>query len=166
MNTKAFYNLFFLFTVLILLAVSGCSNANQSGGKKLSLDIQGTWTGSAQQTGSPNPTFTLKLNTKEGGEVWGTITSMDGTFEEAIIADGKLVDKKVTFSATANGTNFRHGHTYTFEASVKGDMMEGIWKDILERGWGSFTVEREKKSPTSKEENKMKEETSSGEHKS
>ncbi len=163
MNTKAIFNLSFLLsTALIFLAVSGCSNSNQLGGEKPSLDIQGTWTGSAQQTGSPNPTFTLKLNTKESGEVWGTITSMDGTFEEAIIADGKLVDKKVTFSATANGTNFRHGHTYTFEASVKGNMMEGIWKDILERGWGSFTVEREKKSPTSKEEKK----TSSGEHKS
>ncbi len=147
MNKKELilYQTLVLFVLLFLLSVSGCSKGNGEIEKEVNappIDVQGVWSGSAQQTGSPNPTFTLKLNTKEGGKVWGTITSMDGTFEKAILSGGKVTDNKLTFSATANGSNERSGHTYSFEATVLDERMEGIWKDIRERNWGTFTVNR------------------------
>jgi|GEM_PF-1920450 len=138
---------------LSLLMIMGCSKGKKQAEGEAGRNIRGTWPGTAQQTGSPNPTFSLKLNTKEGGEVWGTITSMDGTFEEAIISGGKFVDNNVTFSATSNGSNFRNGHIFSFEAKVQGDRMEGVWTDILERSRGPFTVIREK-APVKAEEGK------------
>ena len=141
-----------IFFSLVLITMMGCAKTqSEHSGKTAIAEIEGVWTGSAQQTGSPNPTFTLKLNAKESGEVWGTITSMDGTFEQAIISGGKIAEGKLTFSATANGTNFRNGHSFSFDADVKGDQLEGIWKDILDRNWGSFTVIREKQSAASKD---------------
>lgn len=133
---------------LALCASAGCHRSGEEAAENMpAADIHGVWTGSAQQTASPNPTITLKLNTNETGEVWGTITSMDRTFEEAIISGGKLSGNKVAFSATANGTNWRNGHSFSFEAEVKGDTMDGIWQDILDRNRGPFTVLREKEPP-------------------
>jgi hypothetical protein len=148
------YQSFLVLAIFLSLSmILGCPAGKKQAEGEASRNIQGTWTGTAQQTGSPNPTFTLKLNTKEGGEVWGTITSMDGTFEESIISGGKFTDNVVTFSATSNGSNFRNGHIFSFEAKVQGDQMEGIWTDILERSRGPFTLMREK-APVKAEEGK------------
>jgi hypothetical protein len=143
------------------VAITGCSAEKKqpTAAAKPLVNTEGTWSGSAQQTGSANPTFTLKLNQKENGSVWGTITSMDATFEEANIAGGIIRDSTLTFSATANGPNPRQGRTFSFEAEVVESKMEGTWKDILARNWGSFSLTREggsaaaatpKKAPESK----------------
>jgi hypothetical protein len=156
MNKKVLilYPALVLFVLLFSLSLSGCSKENGEMGEGVngpSVNVQGVWSGSAQQTGSPNPTFTLQLNTKEADKVWGTITSMDGTFEKAILSGGKITDNKLTFSATANGSNERSGHTYSFEAKVLDQRMEGIWKDIRERSWGTFTVNRKVEQEKAKE---------------
>ncbi len=137
-------NLLVLTFCVFLVAATGCTPAgqDQAGEDVIEANIQGLWKGSAQQTGSSNPTFNLKLNQREKGQVWGTITSMDGTFEDAIISGGKLAGNRLTFSATANGSNFRNGRSYTFEAEINGNKMDGTWKDILDRSWGPFTTER------------------------
>lgn len=143
--SAAVLRVWILILSLTALGVSACTQDGKTPqGGSPPVHVEGTWTGTAQQTGSPNPTFTLKLNVKEGGEVWGTITSMDGTFHEAIISGGRIENNELIFSATANGTNFRQGRSYAFKAQLQGDQMEGIWKDVLERNWGSFTVERVK----------------------
>ncbi len=136
---------------IILLALytaatmSGCSAEKKPSDAPVKplVNTEGTWSGSAQQTGSANPTFTLKLNQKEDGSVWGTITSMDGTFEEANIVGGTLRGNRLTFSATANGPNPRQGRAFSFEAEIQDAKMEGTWKDILARNWGSFSLNRE-----------------------
>jgi hypothetical protein len=117
-----------------------------------SVNVQGTWSGTAQQTGSQNPTFILKLNQRKDGEIWGTMTSKDGTFQEAIISGGKISGNKLTFSATANGTNLRSGRSFTFDADVQEETMDGTWKDILDRSWGPFTLVYEKESAKGKED--------------
>ncbi len=136
---------------IILLALcatsgaTGCSTDRKQPDAvtKPLVNPEGTWSGSAQQTGSANPTFTLKLNQNEDGSVWGTITSMDGTFQEANIVGGTLRDSTLHFSATANGPNPRQGRSFSFEAEVMDAKMEGTWKDILARNWGSFSLSRE-----------------------
>ncbi|MEK6776259.1 MAG: hypothetical protein AABY87_05175 [bacterium] len=145
----------FLFPAIFvsLFMILGCPKGEKQPEGAAGQIVQGSWTGTAQQTGSPNPTFTLKLNAKEGGEVWGTITSMDGTFAESIISGGKMTDHNVTFSATSNGSNFRNGHIFSFEAGIQGDQMDGVWTDILERSRGPFTLIREK-APVKAEEGK------------
>jgi len=147
-------NLLILTFCVFLVAATGCTptGQEQAGENGIEVNIQGTWKGSAQQTGSSNPTFTLKLNQREKQEVWGTITSMDGTFDEAIISGGKLAGNRLTFSATANGSNFRNGRSYTFEAEVNGNKMNGTWKDILERSRGPFTTEKVVKTSEEKTE--------------
>lgn len=137
-------NLLILTFCVFLVVAAGCTPAgqDQAGEDGIDVNVQGTWKGSAQQTGSSNPTFSLKLNQRDKGQVWGTITSMDGTFDEAIISGGKLLNDQLIFSATANGTNFRNGRSYTFEAEIIGNKMDGTWKDILERTWGPFTTKR------------------------
>ena len=132
-----------ILAVLCVLAAPACGSSEHTAEEEgPPPNVEGTWTGSAEQTGSPNPTFTVKLNTKEGGELWGSITSMDGTFNEALISAGRIRGNRVTFSATANGSNFRRGHSFSFDATVEGDRMQGVWKDILDRNWGPFTLER------------------------
>ncbi len=134
-----------LMTLFTAAAMTGCSAEKKPSNAtaKPPVNTEGTWSGSAQQTGSANPTFTLKLNQKEDGSVWGIITSMDGTFEEANIVGGTLRGNRLTFSATANGPNPRQGRTFSFEAEVQDARMEGTWKDILARNWGSFSLNRE-----------------------
>jgi len=147
-------NLLILTFCVFLVVAAGCTptGQEQAGEDGIEVNVQGTWKGSAQQTGSSNPTFSLKLNQREKGQVWGTITSMDGTFDEAIISGGKLDVNRLTFSATANGTNSRNGRSYTFDAEGEGNKMDGTWKDILERTWGPFTTERVVVTPEEKAE--------------
>ncbi len=134
-----------LLALVTTLAMTGCSPEKKKpdAAAKPLVNTEGTWSGSAQQTGSANPTFTLKLNQNEDGSVWGTITSMDGTFQEANIVGGTLRGSTLTFSATANGPSPRQGRTFSFEAEVMDVKMEGTWKDILARNWGSFSLNRE-----------------------
>ncbi|NOY53811.1 MAG: hypothetical protein GXP58_09355 [Deltaproteobacteria bacterium] len=132
-----------VFCVLLTAAI-GCSKpAKHKKADGTGTDnIQGIWKGAAQQTGTPNAVFSLQLNQQKNGLVWGTITSKDGTFEHAIISDAKLIGSRLTFTATANGSNFRTGRSYAFDAEVQGNKMKGTWKDILDRTWGPFTTER------------------------
>jgi hypothetical protein len=137
-------NLIILILCAFVVAMIGCTqkSAEQAEESSTPINIQGTWKGSAEQTGSSNPTFILKLNQSDDNRIWGTITSMDGTFEEAILSGGKLLNNKLTFSATANGSNYRNGRSYTFEAKINGNHMDGTWKDILDRTWGPFSTDR------------------------
>lgn len=127
--------------IIPTLGCSGKGGGTDAGGPD--LNIEGTWSGTAQQTGSSNPTFTLKLNQRKDGEVWGTISSKDGTFNEAIISGGQVMGSQLSFSATANGTNLRGGRSFTFDAEIKDGDMDGTWKDVLDRSWGPFLLHRQ-----------------------
>ncbi len=135
-----------ILTLCVFLTVAtGCKKP--SGQKKAdaggtAVNIQGVWKGAAEQTGTPHSVFSLQLNEHEKGLIWGTISSQDGTFEHAIISDANLAGNRLTFTATANGNNFRTGRSYAFNAKIQGNKMEGTWKDILDRTWGPFTTER------------------------
>ncbi|MDX1765135.1 MAG: hypothetical protein R3231_12515 [bacterium] len=135
-----------LFSMLIAPTLGCSGKGGGTGADGPDVHIEGTWSGTAQQTGSSNPTFTLKLNQRKDGEVWGTISSKDGTFNEAIISGGKVMGSKLSFSATANGTNLRSGRSFTFDAEIQDGKMDGVWKDILDRSWGPFVLDRQSES--------------------
>ncbi len=122
------------FVVFFILL--GCSQQNS---EKENLDFSGKWLGTAQQTGSANPTYSLDLE-KSDGTVTGIINSMDKTFEDVTIKDTKIENGKLFFRAVANGGTQYKDHLFVFSAERKGEnLLQGTWTDILEGAQGSFS---------------------------
>ncbi len=122
--------------VFILLLLPGCSGQNS---EKENLDFSGKWLGTAQHTGSANPTFSLDLK-HSNGMVTGTINSMDKTFENVTIMDTRIESGKLFFRAVANGGIQYKDHLFVFSAQREGEqLLQGTWTDILEGAQGSFT---------------------------
>ncbi len=122
--------------ILLLPLLPGCSRQNS---EKENLDFSGKWLGTAQQTGSANPTFSLDLK-HSSGMVTGTINSMDKTFENVTIMDTRVESGKLFFRAVANGGIQYKDHLFVFSAQRKGDqLLQGTWTDILEGAQGTFT---------------------------
>ncbi len=118
---------------LILL---GCAQQNS---QKENLDFSGKWFGTAQQTGSANPTFSLDIK-NSNDMVTGVLNSMDKTFENVTIKDAKIENGKLFFRAVANGGTQYKDHLFVFSAQREGEkLLKGTWTDILEGAQGSFT---------------------------
>lgn len=123
--------------IVVFLLLSGCSRQSS---QNEDMDFSGKWIGTAQQTGSANPTFSLDLKHSDG-MVTGTINSMDKTFENVTIMDTRIETGELFFHAVANGGILYKDHVFVFSAQRKGDqLLEGTWTDILEGAQGFFTL--------------------------
>lgn len=136
MPIKLRHKKFAAVAIVVFLILLGCSQQNSQKGN---LDFSGKWFGTAQQTGSSNPTFSLDLKYSDG-MVTGIINSMDKTFENVNIIDTRVEAGKLFFRAVANGGIQYKDHLFVFSAERKGDrLLEGTWTDILEGIQGSFS---------------------------
>jgi hypothetical protein len=127
-----------LATALLVAMFAACSSHTSEGPPN--TDFGGDWSGAAYKTGSANPTFSLALQ-QSGTTVTGTITSGDGTFQEAEMEDVRIeADGGLVFRARANGGSQFKDHLFLFEAHRKGDTLEGTWTDILQGAQGPFTL--------------------------
>ena len=126
-------------TVLVLL-VSGCS-----GGTKVatSTEFAGRWEGSAEKTGSPNPTIRLEI-AMEGDAVTGSISTLDGTFQNVPLSDAVLAEGSLSFRGVANGETPFKDHLYLFSFRRVGDELVGTWTDLLEGIEGPVSLSLEK----------------------
>ena len=121
--------------VLSLLAV-GCSGDKTP---SASTHFTGKWIGSAQKTGSSNPTMELEIR-EEDGQLSGVLSTLDGTFRSAVLADMRVVDGSLVFRAVANGDTQFKGHLYLFSLGRVGDGIEGTWTDVLEGAEGPLSL--------------------------
>jgi len=124
-----------LFAVALLL-LSGCSERLDV---KASADFAGRWEGTAQQTGSANPTVILEINQKEGN-ITGVLNTLDGTFVDVNISDTKLEQDRLSFHAAANGGDQFRGHLFLFTLRRAGAELRGTWTDILEGAEGPLVL--------------------------
>ena len=127
-------------TTLILIVfflMPACSQQNSH--KEMELKFSGNWIGSAQQSGSANPTFTLDIKNADG-KLSGVINSMDKTFTNVNITDTRVGSESLLFRAVANGGTQYKDHLFAFNAYRQGDTLQGTWTDILEGSQGSFSL--------------------------
>ena len=124
--------------ITVLLLFAACSSSTPQGTPN--TNFGGKWSGAAYKTGSANPSFRLDLQ-QAGDTVSGTMTSGDGTFQEAELEDVRIEeDGGLVFRARANGGTQFKDHLFLFDAHRKGDTLEGTWTDILQGAQGPFTL--------------------------
>ena len=125
---------------IILLLVTGCS-----GGTKVAngTDFAGRWLGSAEKTGSSNPTIRLEIST-EGDRIDGNISTLDGTFKEVPLSDAVIEAGTLSFRAVANGETQFKDHLYLFSFRRQGGDLVGTWTDLLEGIEGPVSLSLEK----------------------
>jgi len=127
-----------LMTVLLFL-VLGCSEGTRVA---TSTDFEGRWLGAAEKTGSPNPTVQLVIG-KEGDAITGSITTLDGTFQNVPLSDAAISDGALSFRAVANGGAQFKDHLYRFAFRRQGDALVGTWTDLLEGIEGPISLSLE-----------------------
>ena len=128
-------------TILIfaaaLILISGCSERGDLDGR---TDFAGRWEGTAQKTGSPNPSIILEIK-QEDGAITGILNTLDGSFVDVSISDTKLEQGLLSFHAAANGGDQFRDHLFLFTVRRVGDELHGTWTDILEGAEGPLVLE-------------------------
>lgn len=119
-----------------LLWISGCSEQTTVDGR---ADFAGRWEGTAQKTGSPNPSIILEIK-REDGAITGILNTLDGTFVDVSISDTKLEQGLLSFHAAANGGEQYRDHLFLFTMRRVGDELHGTWTDILEGAEGPLVL--------------------------
>ncbi len=127
-----------IFVVFVVFL--GCSEQKPA---PLSTDFAGTWLGSAENTGSPNPTFRLEIR-QENGAITGSIDSKGREFVEADITDSRIENGVLYFHAKANGDTQYKDHLFIFSVRREADSLKGTWTDILEGMDGPFLLDLER----------------------
>ncbi len=128
-----------LLLALFIILVFGCARMQGKG----TSDFTGTWLGSAENTGSDNPTFLLIIEQK-GSTISGILTSMDGTFQKVSIVNAALNNGTLTFRAVSNGGDRYRGHIFDFSMNRNGENIQGRWRDVLYGNQGSLTLTKQK----------------------
>lgn len=122
---------------VVFLCLAGCSEAPTVHG---GTDFAGSWVGSAQKTGSANPTMRLTIQ-QDGEVIGGTLSTLDGTFTEVTIADVRLENGRLLFHAVANGGDLFKDHLFVFSLAREGKGIHGTWTDLLEGAEGPLLLE-------------------------
>lgn len=128
-----------LFIAMALLLISGCSERPEVKG---SGDFAGRWKGTAQKTGSANPTIILEISQNDG-DITGVLNTLDGTFVDVNISDTKLEQGRLSFHAAANSGDQFRGHLFLFTMRRAGAELHGTWTDILEGAEGPLVLAAE-----------------------
>jgi len=128
---------FVIPVAVFVLWLAACSEAPTARG---GTDFEGIWVGSARNTGSPNPTMRLTIQ-RDGESFGGVLSTMDGTFTEASIADVRVEGGQLFFRAVANGGNQFKDHLFLFNLQRDGKGIQGTWTDLLEGAEGPFVLE-------------------------